>query len=104
MWQADTGEKLGTLAEGLTDCFCVAFSPDDKLLATSRLSGVIELREASTGKLIRILKRHQGKRLRGEIDALGAVPVITTTAGINALTHSEHVKAIFEDQKLFRVA
>src|SRR2546429_3701363 len=47
----------------------------------------------------RILKRYQGKRLRSEIDALGAVPVITTTAGINALTHSEHVKAIFEDQK-----
>ena len=52
----------------------------------------------------RILKRHQGKRLKSEIDALSAVPVITTPAGIDALTASEHVKAIFEDQRLVRVA
>jgi len=52
----------------------------------------------------RILKRHRGKRLKSEIDVLGAIPVITTSAGINALTHSEYVKAIFEDQRLFRVA
>lgn len=52
----------------------------------------------------RILKRHRGKRLKSEIDALGAVPVVTTPAGINALTASEHVKAIFEDQPIFRVA
>ena len=52
----------------------------------------------------RILKRHSGKRLQSEIDALGAVPVVTTPAGINALTASEHVKAIFEDQAISRVA
>ncbi|HWT00422.1 MAG TPA: hypothetical protein VN256_09255 [Pyrinomonadaceae bacterium] len=52
----------------------------------------------------RILKRHRGKRLKSEIDALGAVPVVTTPAGINALTTSEHVKAIFEDQAISRVA
>ena len=52
----------------------------------------------------RILKRHRGKRLKSEIDALGAVPVITTPTGINALTASEHVKAIFEDQAISRAA
>ncbi len=50
----------------------------------------------------RILKRHHGKRLKSEIDALSAVPVITTAAGIDALTTSAHVKAILEDQPLFR--
>jgi hypothetical protein len=52
----------------------------------------------------RILKRHHGKRLKSDIDALGAVPVITTPTGIDALTGSEHVKAIIEDQALFRIA
>lgn len=52
----------------------------------------------------RILKRHHGKRLTSDIDALGAVPVITTPTGINALTGSEHVKAIIEDQALYRIA
>ena len=52
----------------------------------------------------RILRQHQGRRLKSEIDALSAVPVITTAAGIDALTGSEHVKAIIEDQALFHVA
>ena len=52
----------------------------------------------------RILKRHHGKRLKSEIDALGAVPVITTPDGINALTGSEYVKAIIEDQAVYRMA
>jgi hypothetical protein len=52
----------------------------------------------------RILKRHCGKRLKSQADALGSVPVLTTPAGIEALTISEYVKAILEDQKLFRVA
>ncbi|HEX6044618.1 MAG TPA: hypothetical protein VFZ22_09040 [Pyrinomonadaceae bacterium] len=52
----------------------------------------------------RILKRHHGKRLKSEIDALGAVPVITTPTGINALTGSEYVKAIIEDQAVYRMA
>ena len=42
----------------------------------------------------RILKRHHGRRLESKITALSAVPVITTAAGIDALTGSEHVKAI----------
>jgi hypothetical protein len=51
-----------------------------------------------------ILKRHRGKRLASRIDALGAVPVVTTAAGINALAASEHVKAIIEDQGIYSKA
>lgn len=51
-----------------------------------------------------ILKEHQGRRLKGALDVLGAVPVVTTPAGIKALTASEHVRAVFEDQAIFRVA
>jgi flagellar motor switch protein FliM len=49
----------------------------------------------------RILKRHHGKRLKSQLDALSAVPVVTTPAGIDALTVSEYVRAILEDQALF---
>jgi len=52
----------------------------------------------------RVLRQHHGKRLKSEIDGLSAVPVITTAAGVNALISSQHVKAIIEDQALFRVA
>lgn len=51
-----------------------------------------------------ILKRHHGRRLKSDIDALGAVPVITTPTGIDALTGLEYVKAIIEDQALRRIA
>ena len=51
----------------------------------------------------RILERHHGKRLKSDIDALGAVPVITTPTGISALTGSEYVKAIIEDQALYGI-
>ena len=51
----------------------------------------------------RILKQYHGKRLKSDIGLLSAVPVITTPAGIDALTGSQHVKAILEDQAIFRV-
>jgi hypothetical protein len=47
-----------------------------------------------------ILAHHDGKRLRPTVDALGAIPVETTGAGIAALAASDHVKAILEDQPL----
>jgi len=52
----------------------------------------------------RILKQHRGKRLASGIDALGAIPVVTTAAGINALAASEHVKAVLEDQGIYSKA
>lgn len=48
----------------------------------------------------RILESHGGRRLKSEMNALGAVPVVATAEGINALTASEHVKAVFEDQAI----
>jgi hypothetical protein len=73
----------------------------------ARRAFVTSTREAVTVVLPvidQILKRHHGKRLKSDIDVLGAVPVITTPTGINALTGSEHVKAIIEDQALHRIA
>ena len=47
-----------------------------------------------------ILKHYHGKRLATGVNALGAVPIETTAAGIHALAASERVAAIFEDQTL----
>lgn len=46
----------------------------------------------------RILKRFHGKRLAGETDALGCIPIETTAAGISALVESDYIKTILEDQ------
>ena len=65
------------------------------------------IRESLSGVLPdidRILRRHRGKRLASRIDALGAVPVVTTAAGINALAASKHVKAVLEDQGIYSKA
>ena len=73
---------------------------------TARRATVKSKRDAVTVALPvidRILKRHHGKRLKSGIDALGAVPVITTPTGIDALTGSKHVKAIIEDQALYGI-
>jgi|SRR5215471_17836633 len=47
-----------------------------------------------------ILKRFDGKRLAPSADALGSIPVETTPEGLKALTTSNHVKAILEDQAI----
>ena len=47
-----------------------------------------------------ILKHYNGKRLAAGVNALGAVPIETTAAGIHALAASERVAAILEDQTL----
>jgi hypothetical protein len=44
------------------------------------------------------LKRFDGKRLASKVNALGAIPVETTAAGLTALENSEYVKVILEDQ------
>lgn len=62
------------------------------------VKGVRRTLAKSLPDLDRVLERHGGKRLRDEVDALGAVPVVTTAAGIDALTSLDYVKAILEDQ------
>ena len=47
-----------------------------------------------------ILERFGGRRLAEQVNALGSIPVESTSAGIHALAASEHVKAILEDQSL----
>jgi hypothetical protein len=47
-----------------------------------------------------ILTRYDGQRLARGPDALGSLPVETTAAGIKALTSSEWVKAVLEDQDI----
>lgn len=54
--------------------------------------------------LDRVLERHHGKRLKERVDALGTIPVITTAAGIDALTSLDYVKAILEDQRVRRAS
>ena len=48
----------------------------------------------------RLLKQHGGKRLAAHPNALGGIPIETTATGIDALTTSNHVKAILEDQAI----
>jgi len=45
-----------------------------------------------------ILKRHNGRRLAAEANALGAVPIEATPAGIRAVAECDEVKAVLEDQ------
>ena len=47
-----------------------------------------------------ILDHYTGKRLAASVNALGAVPIETTAAGINALAASDRVKAVLEDQAI----
>lgn len=47
-----------------------------------------------------ILAQFDGQRLAESPDALGSVPVETTSAGITALASSERVRAILEDQSI----
>jgi hypothetical protein len=50
----------------------------------------------------RILEVYGGKRLSEDVDALGSLTVETTAEGVRALADSEHVKAVLEDQPIFR--
>ena len=122
-------EEKETLRAKISPIFAARLAqlgPEEKvraiiMLGTENAHGVLKKRSTKTKRRVaikntrqsvtevlpdidRILKRYHGKRLKSAIDALGAVPVITTPAGINALTSSEHVKAIFEDQAISRVA
>jgi len=51
-----------------------------------------------------ILARFHGQRLADHPDALGSLPVETTAAGIKALTSSQWVQAIMEDQPIHLIS
>jgi hypothetical protein len=56
--------------------------------------------EQALGDVDDILAHFDGQRLADRPDAIGAVPVETTPAGIKALASSKWVKAILEDQSI----
>jgi hypothetical protein len=59
---------------------------------------VKESAKAALNEIDTILAAHHGRRLEDEPNALGYVAVEATPAGIRALTESNHVRAIIEDQ------
>jgi hypothetical protein len=54
--------------------------------------------EAALPEIDEILKRSGGRRLTGEVDALGTISVEATSAAVSALADSDHVSVILEDQ------
>jgi len=71
--------------------------------AAQREAAVVAVRAAAeegSRKIDEILQRVGGRRLRSGVDALGAVPVETTAAGIRMLGAAAWAKAVLEDQQI----
>jgi hypothetical protein len=64
----------------------------------ARIQAVRNSSGQSLDSISRILQRFSGCLLATRPDALGAIPVEITVAGVKALATSEAVKAILEDQ------
>ncbi len=63
-------------------------------------NAIRESAEATLPEIDEILERFDGRRLVASVDALGSIPIETTTSGITALAASKHVKTILEDQPI----
>ena len=78
--------------------------PDGRASRRAMRAATVEaVRSASQPGLAevdRILSEHGGRRLHGDVTALGAIAVETTADGARALSKSEHVRAILEDQPM----
>jgi WD40 repeat protein/class 3 adenylate cyclase len=57
VWDTETGDELVVLPEAAR---AVAFSPDDRLLATSRGDDAVRIWDAATGDGLHVLRGHQG--------------------------------------------
>ena len=57
----------------------------------------------AVGQVDEVLARFGGRRLSDCPDALGSLPVETTSAGIHALAECDAVSAVLEDQPIRRV-
>jgi hypothetical protein len=76
---------------------------EKRLTRTERQEKATAIRAAAEKTLPEIdtiLDKHEGKRLADKPNALGAIPVETTRAGLAALADSLHVRAILEDQRI----
>jgi hypothetical protein len=72
-------------------------SPVERKATTERIR---QSAEAALPTIAHILERFGGRRLADQANALGSIPVETTSAGIRELAASEHVQAILEDQPI----
>ncbi|MFN8634034.1 MAG: hypothetical protein U0893_09280 [Chloroflexota bacterium] len=78
-------------------------APDRSVRRSERAATVETLRSAmqpALAEVDRILASAGGRRLPGDLSALGAVPVETTAEGAHALAASDHVRALLEDQPI----
>jgi hypothetical protein len=64
----------------------------------AKVQAVRNLADRSWDSISRILQRFGGCPLATRPDALGAIPVEITVAGVKALATCESVKAVLEDQ------
>ena len=55
VWDASTGETIRTLSGHANIVTGVAFSADDRLIATASLDGTVKISETATGRLIHTL-------------------------------------------------
>jgi WD40 repeat protein len=55
LWNPTTGVWLSELGQGYSDVEACAYSPDGKSVAVGTLSGSVQLLDASTGQIIRVL-------------------------------------------------
>jgi len=74
---------------------------------SKRQAAIDEIRSSASkglAEIDEILTRYDGRRLSDTPTALGTVTVETTAEGIAALSESEHVKAVLQDQPVTRVS
>lgn len=73
-------------------------------LSPAARKALIEAARRSTDAVLsavdRVLSKYGGRRLAADVDALGSLPVETTTSGLLALAGSKQVRAILEDQEI----
>lgn len=77
--------------------------PTRRQSPAERQEAIDAVRKSTEPALIEIdsvLERLGGRRLAPVVNALGSIPIETTTGGITALATLEHVKAILEDQPI----
>ncbi|MBD2505036.1 hypothetical protein H6G83_31290 [Anabaena azotica FACHB-119] len=55
----------------------------------------------SFNRILGIIDKFDGKKLRDKPDLLGSIPIEIEVAGVNALTASDAVKAVMEDQSIY---
>jgi hypothetical protein len=74
---------------------------------SKRQATIDEIRRSASQALPEIdeiLTRYDGRRLSDAPTALGTITVETTAEGIAALSESQHVKAVLQDQPVTRVS